>query len=479
SVIIVGAGIAGLRCAQVLKEELPEAGIIVLEAADGIGGRIQQDTTFVPGMTLELGAEFLHGSATSMTQLARRLHLPTQELFTWAQGDGGPLPPASGPGHALYYLGRERRLLRAPYDDADFAALNAALLDMCETDAATTERDARSVLQWLAQDQRMPARMAGMAEAGFGNTVGAPLREISYSGSCHLAREWEVDGEGDFRLTGEGLRAIVQHVAAGANVVCNWPAARVECCEGAGGRVVVTCRDGRRVAGTHAVIAVPLSVMQDGGIEFSPQLPPAKLAALQCFGMGRAVKVLLKFSQLWFDQDLHGLICADMKFPEFWFRPVPECDSHECTDKTKAVVVAFASGAFADAVMDSASDEQVFTQVLEQLDVIFGPISDHPNPASDCFLGAKIVDWKTEYPFIRGGYSYPKQGHKAGAGGEIAAPEGDHLFFAGEHTNAAAGMTLHAAYDTGTRAALEVVQAIGAAATGTSLEQNTPRDCKL
>jgi Flavin containing amine oxidoreductase len=57
--------------------------------------------------------------------------------------------------------------------------------------------------------------------------------------------------------------------------------------------------------------------------------------------------------------------------------------------------------------------------------------------------------------------SYPKQGFQPGAGADLAAPVDDKLFFAGEHTNAAAGMTVHAAYDTGTRAALDVARAIG------------------
>jgi protoporphyrinogen oxidase len=47
AVIVVGAGVAGLRCAALLREQLPELKLIVLEASHCIGGRVQQDTEFV------------------------------------------------------------------------------------------------------------------------------------------------------------------------------------------------------------------------------------------------------------------------------------------------------------------------------------------------------------------------------------------------------------------------------------------------
>jgi protoporphyrinogen oxidase len=47
AVIVVGAGVAGLRCAALLREQAPELKITVLEASHCIGGRVQQDTEFV------------------------------------------------------------------------------------------------------------------------------------------------------------------------------------------------------------------------------------------------------------------------------------------------------------------------------------------------------------------------------------------------------------------------------------------------
>ena len=45
-VIVVGAGLAGLRCAAILHEAGVE--VLVLEASNVVGGRVLQTDTFVP-----------------------------------------------------------------------------------------------------------------------------------------------------------------------------------------------------------------------------------------------------------------------------------------------------------------------------------------------------------------------------------------------------------------------------------------------
>ena len=69
-VVIVGAGVAGLAAAR----RLTEAGvsIVVLEARDRVGGRIftvRDERSPVP---IELGAEFMHGSAPEVAEIVRR-----------------------------------------------------------------------------------------------------------------------------------------------------------------------------------------------------------------------------------------------------------------------------------------------------------------------------------------------------------------------------------------------------------------------
>jgi phytoene dehydrogenase-like protein len=78
-VVIVGAGMAGLTCA----EDLTRAGIdtLVLEASDGIGGRVRSD--LVDGFRLDRGFQIL---LLAYPQVKQRLDLDKLELGRFAPG---------------------------------------------------------------------------------------------------------------------------------------------------------------------------------------------------------------------------------------------------------------------------------------------------------------------------------------------------------------------------------------------------------
>ena len=70
--------------------------------------------------TFEVGAEFIHGESTVLMRMARELGTGAKQLFTWAQGDGGPSDHAAPDGGAGYYwLGAEQKLLRFDEAEAD------------------------------------------------------------------------------------------------------------------------------------------------------------------------------------------------------------------------------------------------------------------------------------------------------------------------------------------------------------------------
>ncbi len=65
-VIIIGSGLSGLQCGSTLlnKFGMNKSNILILEAQSYVGGRVKQETEFIKGVKLELGAECLHGVLT-------------------------------------------------------------------------------------------------------------------------------------------------------------------------------------------------------------------------------------------------------------------------------------------------------------------------------------------------------------------------------------------------------------------------------
>ena len=91
-VVIVGAGVAGLAAAQRLTEA--GATTVILEARGRIGGRIhtiRDDRTSIP---IELGAEFMHGSAPELVEITRRRNLVVCDIHgeRW-RAERGKLKP--------------------------------------------------------------------------------------------------------------------------------------------------------------------------------------------------------------------------------------------------------------------------------------------------------------------------------------------------------------------------------------------------
>ena len=75
SVIVVGAGLAGLNCAQILSKSGLE--VTVLEASDRIGGRVKSD--YIDGFTCDHGFQVINPKYSELqkTGVAEELNIKT------------------------------------------------------------------------------------------------------------------------------------------------------------------------------------------------------------------------------------------------------------------------------------------------------------------------------------------------------------------------------------------------------------------
>ena len=280
----------------------------------------------MPGKPLELGAEFIHGDVNPIVELCEAHGWSRRHIFTWSHGDGGPADgPAPDGGIGYYYLGREKRLLAYDDADADMARCNEALWALQAQERSAAERDRRSLRQYLV-DEGVPDRMLGLACAGYGNTAGGTADSVPVTRAMRYERAWHGDGselDPDFRLE-PSFGVLIDHLARGLRIESGCPVASVEAdvaaaaADANGFPCAVVTRDGRRLRARRVVVTVPLPVLRDGDIRFSPPLSAAKVAAAQSMSFANGVKVVLKFSRPAWPANCHGVVCADSLIPEMW-----------------------------------------------------------------------------------------------------------------------------------------------------------------
>ncbi|HSI05126.1 MAG TPA: FAD-dependent oxidoreductase, partial [Myxococcota bacterium] len=263
--IVIGAGIAGLKAAQELRA-LGHS-VIVLEARDRIGGRVH--TVRLSGQSVERGAGWIHGvTGNPVAVFARNQGHATVttdwddvELFA---GDGSRWPEADYKAAServdahITTIVRTPSFLHTTLGPALRAALDADVragkLTPAQRQVADWYIDA-SVTSDLAEEiDRIGIRASRGSKSYPGGDVALPL----------------------------GYSAIVDDLGKGLDVRLLQPVRGVD---HSGADVVVTTDSGKLTA-SYVVVTTPLGVLKQGGLAFTPALPAAKTAAMQRLGVG-------------------------------------------------------------------------------------------------------------------------------------------------------------------------------------------------
>jgi monoamine oxidase len=442
-IIILGAGAAGLSAAV----DLAHAGLKVtlLEARDRIGGRIFTKHDPACDAPVELGAEFIHGRPPEIWTLLRKQHLRARELKgeTWCAQEGGLCK--------CDFFSNVDQIL----EKLDDHGPDQSFLEFLERFCPNSDNNPK------LQDAKAWARsyVKGFHAAD-------PALISVHSLVQGLRADEKIDGDRPFRMKG-GYQTLIEifrreldeadvsiEISTRAQSV-RWDQAEVQ----------VTALDEANEVFTftapQVLITLPLGVLQanpddNGALRFIPDLPPAKLQALDQLAMGKVIRVSLRFRQRFWEKlrpspgsksralsRMQFLLSQEDWFPTWW-TALPE---------KWPIITGWAPFHCAERL---SGQSEAFV-IEKSLDTLGKLLRIGRRELEDLLEASYTHDWQTD-PFSRGAYSYVKVGGD-NAQSVLADPLNNHLFFAGEATDTSGHHgTVHGAVASGKRAAAEILK---------------------
>ena len=403
-VVIIGGGAAGIAAAR----RLANSGLstLLLEAAQRIGGRAH--TVNVAGHALDLGCGWLHSA----------------DRNPWVG-----IADASG-----FAVERRRSAWNQQYRDLGFSPEDQDASD--EAYAAWHGRLMSDPLQSdCAADALEPGGMwNGYLQAISSYISGAGLERLSIAD--YLAYD-TASTRYNWRVPAGYGTLIAASLPPGAALRLASP---IEAINLEGARVSIATRAGSINART-AILTVSTAVLTGGLIRLPAELDDWRHAATS-LPLGRNEKLFLEIvGDNLFESETH--VIGDPRDPRtgsYYIRPFG------C-----AVIEGFFGGAGAEMLAEHGPAAG-FAYAIDELAALFG------SDVRSSLRPLAVSNW-SRMDHIGGGYSYALPG-KAQARVTLARSFDGRLFFAGEATNRHDFSTAHGAYQSGVRAADEVMAAL-------------------
>lgn len=450
-VAIVGAGMAGLNAAWQLKRRGISS--TVYEAADRVGGRMfTLKDEFGPGLTTDIGGEFVDSSHTDILQLAKEFDLELYDLRLdtlvhktfWFEGR---------------LLGeKDLREVIQPYTDQllkDIHSLPPVISH--ETADSFRQLDQLSVLEYL--------KSIGIGGWLFKFLDMVLTREYGMEASQQSAINFlimfepPVPADKDYELFGQDheifkIKGGSQHLSdklyeqVKEQVVLQQRLTAISI-NAEGGYDLHFENKGNRstVRADQVILTLPFTMLRS--IDIQVPMPAAKRKCIDEIGYGNSCKFILGVDDKpWRKMGMQGYTFTDLSFGCGW-------DSSQAQSENKGSFTVFGGGNFSDWVK-MKKEEELVRQFLPALGTIY-------KGAERAYSGhIKKFCWAGN-AYSKAGYSSFKTGQWSTLAGWEGVPVGK-LYFAGEHVSREFQGYMNGAAQTGRMAAEAVAANIKAPA---------------
>ncbi len=430
SVLIVGAGLAGLTAGRELERR--GYNVTLFEARPRVGGRVWTLRDGFSNMHGEMGGEFIDEEQHEIRKLAGELGLREARILRG--------------GFSHYRLGNDgRRRMRSPSSGwrqtglALEPLLHAYKLNEEQWNGPiATKIAAYSVASWLDKFDATPnVRATARLMRGFFVADPEELSLLPYVEQ--FAGGNDPADRAVYRLIG-GNDRLADRIARKlhTSVRLDHVVSRIVQTN-KGVRITVKNRHGKQieVTGDYAVVTVPAALAAE--IEFIPSLPEGQREAFIRLRYGRATKSLLQFNHHPWRRASHPCACAtDLDIGAIW-------DGSEDQRDSRGILTLLAGG--------GASDDTKLVLQAEGAEGLANRLKFFGVGRSR-LIASRSVTWEDD-PWARGAYAFFDSSFPPSAR-SVLALSSKRIFFAGEHTSIAWQGYMNGAVETGLRAAAEI-----------------------
>lgn len=431
SIGIIGAGLAGLVCA----DELRQAGIAatLYEAANRVGGRQWSLAGLFPGQVVERGGELIDNLHKTMLGYVNEFNL-TREDGNQSSGetayyvDGQHYTEAEVVNSYRAFVAAMRsdlrRLSSAPTADVhnayDVMLDNLSLAEYLETRGA---------------DDLLTRVMTTAYEGEYG--LAADVQSsLNFLMLIHADKRsklalWGVFSDERFHVV-EGNEAIAQGIAARLTGPTHLGMRLTALRQLASGQLEATfSQSGKTVTRTHdaMVVTLPFSVLREVRLDASLALTPGHIKAIQELSYGTNAKTMVGFTaRPWVDQGYSGELYA-AGLPDV--QVTWETNPINATP-TRGVLTDYSSGQRGLA-LGTTNIQTATERWLDQLDQVFPGVRAAARRHTRGHLVLHHEPWPS-HALSKGSYTCYTTGQFTTIAGNEGKPAGN-LHFAGEHTN--------------------------------------------